>query len=100
MAWPHSSYKWTPLGYEQITSLSTAVGLGAITVNIPNDTIMALIQAESQGVRWRDDGIAPTATVGMMLAAGQTFSYTTPDFTQIQFIQITPSAILNVSYYK
>jgi hypothetical protein len=100
MGWPHSSYKWTPLGYEQITNLSVAIGLGAMTINIPNDTIMCLIQAEAQGVRWRDDGVAPTATVGMILAAGQTFQYTTPDFTKIQFIQQTAGAILNVNFYK
>jgi hypothetical protein len=100
MAAPHSSYKWTPLGYEQITNLSTAVGLGPLTTAIPNDTIMVLIQAETGGVRWRDDGVAPTASVGMILAAGQTFQYTTPDFTQIQFIQMSAGAILNVNYYK
>ena len=100
MAAPHSSYKWTPLGYEQITNLSSAVGLGPLTTAIPNDTIMVLIQAEAAGVRWRDDGVAPTATVGMILAAGQTFQYTTPDFTRIQFIQMSAGAILNVAYYK
>jgi hypothetical protein len=96
MGAPHSSYKWTPLGYVQITSLSTAVGLGPV----PNDTIMVLIQAEAQGLRWRDDGVAPTASVGMILAAGQTFQYTCPNLTLIQFIQQTSGAILNVSFYK
>jgi len=100
MGWPHSSYKWTPLGYEQITNLSTAVGFGPLTTAIPNDTIMVLIQAEAAGVRWRDDGVAPTASVGMILAASQTFAYTAPDLTQIKFIQMSSGAILNVSFYK
>jgi hypothetical protein len=100
MAWPHSSYKWTPLGYIQITNLSSAVGLGPLTTVIPNDTIMAIIQAEAQSIRWRDDGVPPTASVGMLLAAGQTFQYTTPDFRLIQFIQATAGAILNVAFYK
>lgn len=96
MAAVHSAYKWTPLGYDQITDLSVAVGLP----NIPTDAIMVLIEAEAQAIRWRDDAVAPTATVGMPLAAGQEFQYTVVDFTKIKFIQQVAGAILNVSYYK
>ena len=96
MAAVHSAYKWTPLGYTQITSLSSAVGLGTV----PTDAIMALISAEAQGVRWRDDGPAPTATVGMPMAAGQEFQYTVVDFTKIKFIQQASGAILNVAWFK
>jgi len=96
MAATHTNFKWTPLGYVQITNLSSAVGLGSI----PVDTVMCLIAAETSGVRWRDDGTSPTASIGMPMAAGQEFQYTSPDLTKIQFIQQAAGAILNVSFYK
>lgn len=99
MAAPHSAFKWTPLGYGQITNLSAAAVLSA-ALPIPTDAIMVLIEAEAAGVRWRDDGTAPTATVGMPLSAGQEFQYTVVDFSKIQFIQSSAGAILNVSFYK
>ena len=58
------------LGYEQITSLSSTKGLTlpAVDANGMKCTpAIAIIIAEAQGVRWRDDGTAPTASVGMPL---------------------------------
>ena len=81
------------LGYEQITSLSDSTAL-----TVPAGATMALIVAETQVVRWRDDGTAPTASVGMPLAVGTSLSYD-GDLKAIRFIQQTASATLNVSYY-
>ncbi|HEY8879199.1 MAG TPA: hypothetical protein VIN03_16645 [Roseateles sp.] len=85
-----------PLGYQQITSLSGAQGL-----TVPAGTKLALIQAETQAVRWRDDGTAPTATVGYPLAVGSELRYTgtAAALAAIRFIEQTASAKLNVSYY-
>ena len=85
--------KLDPLGYQQITALSSAVGLSP-----PTKARIALIQASTQGVRWRDDGTAPTGTIGMPLGAGNDFVYT-GNLAAIQFIEVAPSAQLNVSYY-
>ena len=49
--------------------------------------------------RWRDDGVAPTASVGMPLAAGVTLQYD-GDINQIQFIEQTGGAKLNITYYS
>jgi len=84
-----------PLGYTQITSLGAAVGLGTV----PDGARIALIHAETQNARWRDDGTDPTASVGMTLVAGADFLYT-GDFSAIKFIETAASAKLNVSYYK
>ena len=83
----------TVLGYQQITSLSASTAL-----TVPAGATMALIVAETQAVRWRDDGTAPTASVGMPLATGTSLSYD-GDLKAIRFIQQTASAVLNVSYY-
>ena len=81
------------LGYQQITSLSASTAL-----TVPTGATMALIVVETQGVRWRDDGTAPTASVGMPLATGVSLSYD-GDLKAIRFIQQALSATLNVSYY-
>lgn len=89
------------LGYQQITSLSSSTGLTIPTTDAFGNNIkplIALITPETQGVRWRDDGVAPTASVGMPLAAGVTLSYD-GDLTKLRFIEQTASAKLNISYY-
>ncbi len=91
----------TCFGYQQITGLNTVKSL-----TVPNLTpdglnakpVFALIIAESTGVRWRDDGTAPTSTVGMPLAVGVPLQYD-GDLSKIQFIEQSASAKLNISYY-
>jgi hypothetical protein len=89
------------IGYEQITSLSTATALNAPSTDangLACRPSFALISCEAAAVRWRDDGEAPTASVGMPLAAGVTLQYD-GDISRIRFIQQTPGAKLNISYY-
>jgi len=81
------------LGYQQITSLSSSTAL-----TVPAGATMALIVPETQNVRWRDDGVAPTASVGMLVVANSSMSYD-GDLKAIRFIAATSGAILNVSYY-
>ncbi|CAB4146338.1 hypothetical protein UFOVP503_4 [uncultured Caudovirales phage] len=91
----------TRLGYQQITSLSSATSLTVPQTDLNGlacKPSIAIITAESQAVRWRDDGIAPTASVGMPLASGGTLQYD-GDLTKIQFIEQTASAKINISYY-
>jgi hypothetical protein len=90
----------TRLGYQQITSLSTAQSLTVPKVDLNGLSCrptIAIITPESQAVRWRDD-TAPTAGVGMPLAVGVTLQYD-GDLSNIQFIEQTASATLNISYY-
>lgn len=87
------------LGYQQITSLAASTGL-----TVPSDPLrgvptFAIIQAAAQAVRWRDDGVAPTSSVGMTLAAGDELRYD-GNLAAIRFIEATAGAQLNVSYYS
>jgi hypothetical protein len=91
----------TRLGYQQITTLTSATALTVPLTDVNGLSCrptIALITPETQGVRWRDDGTAPSASVGMPLAAGVTLQYD-GDLTKIQFIEQTASAKLNISYY-
>lgn len=83
----------TPLAYHQITSLAAATGISGGAGRV------ALIQALDQNVRWRDDGVDPTGTVGMRLAAGETMFYV-GDLKKIKFIEEAASAEINLSVYE
>ena len=90
------------LGYQQITSLSSATKLTVPQKDLSGlagSPRIAIITPEAQAVRWRDDGVAPTASVGMPLAVGVTLQYD-GDINQIQFIEQTGGAKLNITYYS
>lgn len=90
------------MGYQQLDSLSSATGLLVPsrdpTSGMTTKANFALIVAEAQDVRWRDDGTAPTATIGMLLKTGVIFQYD-GDLSKIKFIETAGSAKVNVSYY-
>lgn len=89
----------TPVGFVQMTSLGSAVGLAALPVGAR----YALIEADhtaGQNIRWRDDGNAPTATVGMTIFQSGNPLWYTGDLTKIQLIQEVSGAIANITYYE
>lgn len=81
-------------GFVQITGITPARGLGTI----PPGSQVALVQCEAVAVRWRDDGTAPTATVGNLLNPGDTMSFD-QRLDKIMVIQTAAGSILNVSFY-
>ena len=83
------------LGYQQIVGLAASTAL-----TVPAGTSYALVIAEAQAVRWRDDGTAPTASVGMPLAVGVEEKFSSSSFASLRFIQQTATANLNVAYYS
>jgi hypothetical protein len=99
-----------PLGFQQITAAQLAGGavVGLTLPTLPKDTQvgMAQIQSEPQEtgiVRWRDDGVDPTSTIGMILPPwglffGDWCYY--GDMSMIRFIAVSGSPILNISFYE
>ena len=55
------------MGYQQLT-LSDA----AQTPAVPHGTSQVAVNAEGGVLRWRDDGVNPTAAVGMIIVEGDT----------------------------
>ena len=87
--------RWIPLGHQQLTSIAVATAL-----TVPAGATFVVFRAETQNVRWRDDGVAPTATVGMLQATSDIpFEYY-GNPAALQFIQTSASATLDVAYYK
>ena len=83
--------------FEQITGLSSAKGLTTATYGAGT---IALLQAESQPIRWRDAGTDPTASVGMRLTPGSDPWPYSGSLAAIKFIEEAASGKLNCSYYQ
>jgi hypothetical protein len=94
------------LGYAQSSAVDTATLVSSLTfgssavAGIPAGTSLFKIQAQTQAVRWRDDGVAPTAAIGYPLAVGTELVYTGANMGALQFISQTAGAILNVIAYR
>lgn len=89
------------LGYQQITDVSASTALTVPTRDAMGQgcqPTLAVIVAEDQAVRWRDDGTAPSASVGMPLAVGVPLSYD-GNLQNIRFFEQAAGATLNISYY-
>lgn len=82
------------MAFNRITSLSTAQSIAAPTTRVAG----IRLQPETQDVRIRMDGTAPTATVGWRLTAGQIYEFV-GDLGQLQVIEVAASASLNWAYF-
>lgn len=88
-----------PLGYCQLTSIDTAAALTACSGGIPTGATSAIITAEAQAIRWRDDAVNPSATVGMPVAVGAPFYYA-GTLSKVRVIASTSGAKLNILFYR
>ena len=94
--WPFNA---RPLG----SQVALSVGATAVALTPPIGSQFALISVETAAVRWRDDGVSPTASDGILLpetSSTEPWTYVgTYGLSQIKFIATTGTASLNVSYY-
>lgn len=93
-----------PLGYCQITSLSSAAPLttaSCSTGSVPAVATMAAIRAEGAAVRYTDDGATtPTASVGQPILTTDPPLLYTGTLAKLQFIQELSSAMVDVLFYR
>ena len=95
-----SGIRYAALGYCQLTSLGTAVLISTCSGGIPAGATTAVLRTEAQAIRWRDDGTAPQAGVGMpLLVADPPYFYTGP-LAKLRVIESTSGAKLNITFYK
>lgn len=83
------------LGYTQITNVSAAVGVGTI----PAGSERVILQAETQNVRYRDDGTDPTSSTGFLLVTNTIYEFNIAQIARMKFIEATASAKLNIGFY-
>lgn len=108
-------YVWNRLGYSQFSITGAAVAnLAGVAVSgsptqtagtiaaIPANAACALIQVSTAAIRWRDDGTAPTSTVGMPWLNTTTINtplrYCSDDLTKFQVIAVSGTPVLDVYF--
>jgi hypothetical protein len=94
-----ASYVYTPLGFQALgVGTSTAVSLTIPALSAPR---LVEICLEANQVRYRDDGTAPTTTVGELVTYTLTpcFPYS-GSISAIQFIATVTPTTLDVLYYR
>jgi len=94
-------YIYKSTGASQFISASSLASATSLTV--PAGSTIAQICVETAGVRYRDDGTAPTASVGIPLvplssSVPTCFQYAGP-LSSVQFIAISGSPTMDISYY-
>ena len=85
--------------YCQLTSLSASTLVSTCPGGIPAGTVITEICVESQAIRYRDDGTAPTASIGMPVAVAVCFAYTGP-VSKLAIIQQASAATVNITFYS
>ena len=83
-----------PISFEQV-SVTTTVG-----VTIPAGTIAAIVSVDGADARFRSDGTSPTTTVGHKIADGQWIELGAADLVAGEFVAVSGTALVNVTYYK
>lgn len=85
-----------------VTSAATTSSSASLTSGgIPTGATSVFLQAETANVRYRDDGGAPTASIGNLVVAGaggQILYGGT--FSALRFIAASGSPLLNVAFYR
>jgi hypothetical protein len=91
-----------PRGFQQIASATLASSTAlTLPTNVDGRKVeFAIAHVDTQAVRWRDDGTAPTAAIGMRLLPGGELFIEGAMLDSIRFIYETSGANLNVSYYR
>jgi hypothetical protein len=93
-----------PMAFEQITVSNTSVGFTAATIGTSsafNQAIVAVVTVETNAIRFRDDGVDPTAAVGMPAGVlSQTIICGRQAVLQARFIRATADALISVAYYR
>lgn len=90
-----------PVKYLKVTGLSAAKDLAAMGFSAGEiaASVSLEIFAETQGLRWRQDGTNPTATDGMPIPAGTARNFGLP-LAGLVFIESSASATAHVTLYK
>ena len=97
---PNFSSERQPVGYRQLAVSTASIALGSATGGIPAGAQRAVINVEANDIRWRDDGVAPTSSVGMLAKSTTMFELPSlASITAFHAIRASADAVLNITYY-
>lgn len=88
-----------PVGFQQLTVSTTSTAL-----TVPTNAVFAVVIVATNAINARDDGTAPTATVGMPYGAGFPQAFTICGSAALSGTKLIrrggSDAEVDVSYYK
>lgn len=94
----------TPCGFQQLTLGATAQSLTIPPAcQTPGGPYLLVMRVEGSGLsgRYRDDGVAPTASVGMLINQTDTYPYEySGNGATLQFISTSGAPVLDVLFYR
>lgn len=93
----------TGFAYEEIAVSSTALGFTTATAYPAGavGAMLAVVSVEDDAVRYRDDGLNPTATVGQLAKVNTGFLVCGENnIRRLRMIRQTTDADVHVSYYR
>lgn len=97
-AFADSGIRRAACGYLQITV--TTLQSPTIPTKCGANPSLVVIKVETQAVRYRDDGVAPTTAVGMPIAVTDAPIYYEGSVPALQFIAQTAGGVVDLLYYK
>lgn len=84
------------LGYQQVVAGGADYSFAP---TIPDGTETIEVIATAQAIRWRADGMAPTAAVGMPVPVGTPVMFALQNLPQLRIIAQVAGAALDITYY-
>jgi hypothetical protein len=104
---PMIGVPWVPLGYCQLLSPATATKLSSCggvwnsgNGGVPAGANLVVIRTETQAIRYRDDGTAPTAGNGQPIGTADIPFVYEGNLSALQIIQQGANATVDVTFYK
>ena len=94
---PGATANLSAIAFETITVSTTAIGFTAATMTAA--AVMAIATVETNTVRYRADGTAPTASVGHSAVAGSIITVCGPALSRFKMIRASADAPVQVTYY-
>ena len=93
-----------PFAWEEVSVSTVAIGLTAATYNPTASgfkSIMAFISTETDTIRFRIDGGAPTSSLGHQVAAGGSFIICQASLNKLQMIRSGSSDVdASITYFR
>lgn len=87
-------------GTYQLSAANTASSAATTSGGIPPGATSIMMQSEVANVRYRDDGAAATASIGIILpSGGSPVPYAGP-LKNLQFIAVTGSPLVDLAFYR
>lgn len=88
-----------PLGYCQL-AVDTAKSTTDCPNGIPRDATLVTLDVEGGSIRYRTDGVTPTATIGVPLPASAGRGFALTNFATLKMIGQAPGATVNIEFFK